>query len=66
MPRLTRLWTKPRRSAQWRAGPEAETDISLLENCLAKTLWERMQASDDALRFMDSLRNPMERQKAHP
>jgi hypothetical protein len=35
---------------------EDEPDISLLEDSLAKTPWERMQANDDALRFADSLR----------
>jgi hypothetical protein len=31
-------------------------DLSLLEDSLAKTPWERMQANDDASRFADSLR----------
>lgn len=49
-----------------RVGTEAEMDISLLEDSLAKTPWERMQANDDALRFIDSLRDAMERRNAKP
>ena len=49
-----------------RVGTEAEIDISLLEDSLARTPWERMQANDDALRFMDSLRDAMERRNAKP
>ena len=45
---------------QYRAGTEGEIDVSLLEDSLAKTPWERMQANDDALRFGDSLRDAME------
>jgi hypothetical protein len=41
-------------------------DISLLDDSLAKTPWERMQANDDALRFADSLRAAMEKQNAKP
>jgi hypothetical protein len=52
------------------AGPECRDssddgiDISLLEDSLAKTPWERMQANDDALRFADSLRGAMEERNA--
>ncbi|MEI6784351.1 MAG: hypothetical protein WCQ21_25950 [Verrucomicrobiota bacterium] len=49
-----------------RVGAEAEFDVSLLEDSLAKTPWERMQANDDALRFADSLRDAMERRNAKP
>ena len=49
-----------------RAGTEGEIDVSLLEDSLAKTPWERMQANDDALRFADSLRDAMERHNAKP
>jgi hypothetical protein len=49
-----------------RVGTEAEFDVSLLEDSPAKTLWERMQANDDALRFADSLRDAMERRNAKP
>jgi hypothetical protein len=38
-------------------------DVSLLDDSLAKTPWERMQANDDALRFADSLRTAMEKRK---
>jgi hypothetical protein len=40
---------------------ENDLDISLLEDSLAKTPWERMQANDDALRFADSLRAAMQK-----
>jgi hypothetical protein len=43
---------------------ENEVDVSLLEESLAKTPWERMQANDDALRFADSLREAMEKRNA--
>jgi hypothetical protein len=43
---------------------EEETDLSLLEDSLAKTPWERMQANDDALRFADSLREAMKNRNA--
>ena len=39
-------------------------DIPLLEDSLAKTPWERMQANDDSLRFADSLRAAMEKRNA--
>ena len=39
-------------------------DVALLEDSLAKTPWERMQANDDALRFADSLRTAMEERDA--
>ncbi|MDB6035614.1 MAG: hypothetical protein JWM16_5952 [Verrucomicrobiales bacterium] len=43
-----------------------EIDLSLLEDSLAKTPWERMLANDDALRFADSLRAAMEKRNAKP
>ena len=45
---------------------EGGIDVSLLEDSLAKTPWERMQANDDALRFADSLRAAMEERNAKP
>jgi len=36
-------------------------DLSLLEDSLAKTPWERMRANDDALNFAESLRAAMEK-----
>jgi hypothetical protein len=39
-------------------------DLSLLEDSLSKTPWERMQANDDALRYADSLRAAMEKRNA--
>jgi hypothetical protein len=45
--------------------PDAgEIDLSLLEDSLAKTPWERMQANDDALNFAESLRAAMEKRNA--
>lgn len=41
-------------------------DVALLEDSLARTPWERMQANDDALRFADSLRAAMEERNAKP
>ena len=38
----------------------------LLEDSLAKTPWERMQANDDALRFAESLRAAMKERDAKP
>jgi hypothetical protein len=43
-----------------------EIDASLLEDSLAKTPWQRMQANDDALRFADSLRAAMQARNAKP
>jgi hypothetical protein len=49
-------------------GPEGRTDgeidLSLLEESLRLTPWERMLANDDALNFADSLRTAMERHHA--
>jgi len=44
--------------------PDDGMDLSLLEDSLAKTAWERMKANDDALRFADSLRAAMEKRNA--
>lgn len=41
-----------------------EIDLSLLEDSLAMTPWERMQANDDALNFAESLRAAMEKRNA--
>ena len=56
----------PETAPEYRVGTEGEMDVSLLEDSLAKTPWERMQANDDALRFADSLRDAMERRNAKP
>lgn len=48
----------------YRPATDGEIDVSLLEDSLAKTPWERMQANDDALRFADSLRTAMEKRNA--
>ena len=45
---------------------EFNFDLSLLEDSLAKTPWERMQANDDALRFMESLQEAMRNRNAKP
>jgi hypothetical protein len=39
-------------------------DASLLEDSLALSPWERMQANDDALNFGGALRAAMERRRA--
>ncbi|HEY5913262.1 MAG TPA: hypothetical protein VJA21_21935 [Verrucomicrobiae bacterium] len=53
---------KPTLQSQWSDGmpPERATsddgiDLSLLEESLAKTVWERLLANDDALRLADML-----------
>ncbi len=46
-------------------GGEGELDVSLLEDSLAKTPWERMQAND-ALVFAETLRAAMEKRNAKP
>jgi hypothetical protein len=43
---------------------EGEIDISMLEDSLAMTPWERMLANDDALNFAESLRTAMEKRNA--
>jgi hypothetical protein len=48
-------------AAEYRVVTDDEIHVSLLEDSLAKTPWERMQANDDALRFADALRDAMER-----
>ena len=46
--------------------PADGLDVGLLEDSLAKTPWERMQANDDALRFAEALRAAMEKRNARP
>jgi hypothetical protein len=41
-----------------------DLDLSLLEDSLAKTVWERMLANDDALRLADLLQAAMLRTRA--
>ena len=41
-------------------------DISLLEESLTKTVWERMLANDDALRLADLLQTAMLKSRAKP
>jgi hypothetical protein len=43
-----------------------EFDLSLLEDSLSKSPWERMQANDDALLFMESLQAAMQKRNAKP
>jgi len=43
---------------------EPEIDLSLLMDSLAKTPWERMQANDDALNFVESLQMAMKKRHA--
>ena len=51
-------------SASSREGTDGGIDVLLLEDSLAKTPWERMQANDDALRFADLLRAALEERDA--
>ena len=48
------------------AGPAiaTEIDLSLLEDSLAMTPWERMLANDDALNFAESLAEAMKKRHA--
>jgi hypothetical protein len=48
------------------ASPADGVDVGLLEDSLAKTPWERLQANDDALRFAEALRAAMEKRNAEP
>ena len=50
----------------WRPATDDDVDVSLIEDSLARTPWERMQANDDALRFADSLRAAVEKRNAKP
>jgi hypothetical protein len=45
-------------------GADADIDLSLLEDSLCLTPWERMLANDDALNFAESLRDAMQRRHA--
>jgi len=44
--------------------PSDFIDLSLLEDSLAKTVWERMLANDDALRLADLLQSAVLRRRA--
>lgn len=44
----------------------SDIDLSLLEESLRLTPWERMLANDDALNFAESLRKAMEKRYAEP
>jgi hypothetical protein len=54
----------PEPAPRFAGATDEEIDLSLLEDSLAKTPWERMQANDDALRFAESLRVAMEKRNA--
>jgi hypothetical protein len=43
---------------------EEDIDLWLLQDSLAKTPWERMQANDDALNFGETLRAAMKERLA--
>ena len=53
-------------TAPFRIPTDHDFDLSLLEDSLAKTPWERMQANDDALNFAELLRAAMEKRNAKP
>ena len=48
------------------AAPDDGLDSALLEESLAKTVWERMLANDDALHLADLLRTGMLKTRAKP
>ncbi len=50
----------------WHQNTTDGVNAGLLEDSLANTPWERMQANDDALRFAESLRAAMEKRNAEP
>ena len=54
----------PESASGYGSGNDEGIDLSLLEDSLSKTPWERMQANDDALLFADSLRAAMEKRNA--
>lgn len=47
-------------------GTRRDFDLWLLQDSLAKTPWERMQANDDALNFAESLQAAMKNRHAKP
>ena len=61
-----RVVAMPEPAPRCGSGSDEGIDLSLLEDSLSKTPWERMQANDDALRFADSLRAAMENRNAKP
>ena len=53
-------------TAPQRATSEEGIDLVLLEESLAKTVWERLLANDDALRLADLLHAGMLKNRAKP
>jgi hypothetical protein len=56
-------------SCEKEAKPEvtaADVDLSLVQDSLAMTPWERMQANDDAVNFADTLRAAMQERHEKP
>jgi hypothetical protein len=56
-PALPRRWSEGIPPEDGNSGEEV--DLALLEESLAKTVWERMLANDDALRLADLLQAAM-------
>jgi len=50
----------------YRASAGTDIDVLFLEDGLALTAWERIQANDDIMNFGESLRNAMEKRNAKP
>ena len=48
----------------WHATSDDGIDLTLLEESLAKTVWERLLANDDALRLADLLHAAMLKTRA--
>lgn len=51
-------------SSAGQGAKDEDIDLSLLEESLRLTTWERMLANDDALNFAESLRAAMKRRHA--
>jgi hypothetical protein len=58
--------TSPRSGFTQPQVTEDGIDLSLLQDSIAKTPWERMLANDDALNFGDTLREAMTKRHAKP
>lgn len=48
------------------AASDPGVDVSLIEESLTKTVWERMLANDDALRLADLLQSAVLKNRAKP
>jgi hypothetical protein len=58
--------SSPAYGSAWLDAAVSGIDVSLIEDSLSKTPWERMLANDDALNFAETLRTAMETRNAKP